>query len=188
MSLFCMLKPVKRQFEFNKFDEIGINLPPIFINFCKHFELGTKFEDLLQYKKDVDSTFNGFGGFFILHKGNEYQWDGCSTLDILYEENLLLFKEHGKAVYHCEEYFSGKLFCIGMLSSSAYLYVSTFGKTKDVIYIHDSADKGLTKVCENIFELCHLFEYKIPNYEYEYCDPAKLYKNWGEDFWRVREM
>ncbi|MEZ4906834.1 MAG: hypothetical protein R2771_04130 [Saprospiraceae bacterium] len=131
-----------------------------------------------------DNQIDGIGNFYFESGESEYQWDGFISLDELYEQYLQMLDINDRIVFHQEEYFDGKLFYIGMLSSSFYLYVGTYGEAQDKIYIHSTMD-GLFKVAENIFEFCHKFEYKV--FDYEFAETSKLYKNWGEDFWRVRE-
>lgn len=156
-SLFCFLKHSNEKFDYCKFERLGIILPDIFKSFCNNFELGTEYDSYYKYLSK-DNQLENLGNFYIKHNDSYYQWDGFIALEELYRQYLTMLELNGRIVYHQEEYFDGKLFYIGMLSSTLYLYIGTTGEAVDKMYIYN--DDGLFLIAENIFDLCHKFEYK----------------------------
>ena len=181
-SLFCFLEQSKSKFDFQKFENLGVFLPNTFKLFCNQFELGTKYGSLHNILS-LNGKVEDLGSYYIEYEESFYQWVGFISLDDLYQQYLKMIEINGRIVYHQEEYFDGKLFYIGTLDSSSSIFVGTTGDASDKIYIQNW--NGLFLIAENIFDLCHKFEYKV--FDFEFADTSKLYKNWGEDFWRVRE-
>ncbi|MBK7635202.1 MAG: hypothetical protein IPJ13_13680 [Saprospiraceae bacterium] len=85
-----------------------------------------------------------------------------------------------------QKYFSQKILYIGMMSSNYPLYLECEGKDKDQFFIDESTSDDISKlvIADNIFDLCKKFTFQI-NLS-ENINPSNLYKNWNEDFWRIK--
>lgn len=65
------------------------------------------------------------------------------------------------------------------------ILVGTQPQDQDQIILHNDEFDRFTKIADNIFEFSRNIELEVEFYEY-HVNHSKLYKNWGENFWRLK--
>ncbi|MCU0338138.1 MAG: hypothetical protein MUF12_09820 [Sediminibacterium sp.] len=183
-------------FNSQEFEEmIGFSLPPLYKAFLETFYMGSirpngKYDDGLQKEEFYSETFKNF---YSLYYVNNVIY---SSAPLFYkpEESISVFKEF---IDDAELFFEHGIFDafpIGFGNSvgGPILFVGIKEYNLDKIYVaRTDSRKGVwTFLANNIFEFIRGFE--IVEYTEEECKKYgftydKLYRNWGEDFWRVRE-
>lgn len=78
----------------------------------------------------------------------------------------------------------GKVIPVGISSTNAYLLLGIDATNKDQIYLQNPGKPNIL-LAENIFEFCKELKL-IPETNRWLPDLNILYRNWGEDFWRIR--
>lgn len=176
-------------------EKLKIKLPPIYKLFLESYYIGSRlasgqlWDEFKRQEMFVEKT----NKYYFINKNVNSAYNDDFTLnqphlciDIFQElsNDSDLFFEYG--VVDC--------FPIGAGYSvnSPGLFVGIMDYNLDKIYLENSGlRKGKwTFLANNIFEFIRGFE--IVEYTAEECRKYqftydKLYKNWGEDFWRVRE-
>ena len=171
-------------------------MPPLYRVFLETFYIGSirpsgRYEDGLQIDEFYSEKFINFYGLYYVN-------------NILYNEGAILTSpEVSLAVFNdivddYELFFEHSIvdcFPIGAGNgvNSPGLFVGIKEYNLDKIYLQNSGlRKGKwTLIAENIFEFIRGFE--IVEYTEEECKNKyrftydQLYRNWGENFWRVRE-
>jgi len=155
----------------------GITIPNLYRVFAQTFVLGENCisSDLFYHPKFNDNRYVSYFGYT---KKPEIEFSGFNTI-----ENSILFSieiENKDDI----EYLAIGYNTIGGIS------IGIKGDKKDVVFLYtpDGYPEEYTKLCDNIFEFMKGLE-EIVQPE-EYLDGVKysqLYKNWGDDIWRVRE-
>jgi len=166
----------------------NVELPPIYSSFIKLYQIG-KAQNMLAHvylderyneklgvarcvnEKYPDSVF--LGGLFLPEESIEIMSRIYSSDDSIYEQGLFLIGEDS--------------------SGHNFFMVGTEKTNKDQIFIESTdlsfpGGERITKLFDNIYQFMRSFliveiESGI-GYGVEY---SQLYKNWGEDFWRIRE-
>jgi len=115
------------------------------------------------------------------------------------DDDRVTFKNFGKTEESLEMYFSGNhywdelyeeggLLPIGSSQSSDIFALGFKGKRIDQIIMFDELHPdGLWKVSDNIFEFIRRLRLIELDSLYHSQQYSQLYKNWGEDLWRLRE-
>lgn len=159
--------------DFLLLEERGIFLPPLYKIFFSYFKPG-----------DLSILFN-------VEKGDEeiYQktpfltWastDLCpQVIDCLFTEEEIIFNDIESSDYIAIGYINVEVLLVGINSTN-----------KDEIFQHRfndriDSDPSFVKIAENIFEYVQTIE----EIETDFAKKNKhlLYKNWGENFWRLRK-
>ncbi len=157
----------------------GIALPPIFKSFYSIFEPYFAFEN---YRTSNSTELQSFTNLIYsslkldsyTHEHDEFVIDSFKELEELltfepsnkgYLKDLLFIANHG--------YWGGLMLGIGEHNC-------------DKIY-HNSDSKIVTFLANNIFELIQKMILVHQEIDEPWIDINNLYKNWGEDFWRIRE-
>lgn len=160
-----------------------IKLPIIFKTFFETYE--TDFNDLGNALVCLDEINNYKTPFY------NGQFAGREDSEVVLYN---LFKlsdiiKNMKAVYPLnDEIWQMEMIPIGECAFQSYLMVGVGKENQDKIYIENVTEKErVVYLSENIFEFFKNYiieadESYLPNG----ASFSKLYKNWGEDFWRVR--
>jgi hypothetical protein len=169
--------------EFEK--NTGIILPPILKIFFFNYDTVTssRIEDLLKvYDSKLDTDFSFVSSYFLLDPDNILFYNFFKLKDI---------KEVMEKVYSKDdEIWQKEMIPIGECAFQMYLMVGYGNENKDRIYIESvTEDVRIRYLCENIFDFFRNYIVEID----ENCLPDgvqidQLYKNWSEDFWRVRDL
>lgn len=157
----------------------GIELPPIYKSFISVFDPCFAH---IKVKKKGQENFQSF----------VYPFYSSSVLkDYTYDDDELSFDyfREVKEVLSSERSNEGYLKDLLFIAHHAYsggLLVGIGEHNKDQIF-HNTDSTIITYMADNIFELLQ----KMQLVQYDAEEPpvkiSKLYKNWGEDFWRYRE-
>lgn len=159
--------------------QFDIALPPIFKSFYTVFEpyFGVekyKMNDESEIKTFTSTIYSSLDLDNYTFEEDEFAFESFKSLPGLftfepsnkdYAKDMLFIANHG--------YWGGLMVGIGKENS-------------DKIF-HNSGTKVVTFIADNIFELLQkmiVVEHEIDG---SLIDTKKVYKNWGEDFWRVKE-
>jgi hypothetical protein len=79
--------------------------------------------------------------------------------------------------------------CIGETEWRFPLLIGISSSNIDKVYVYNMDDDRLEFLTENIFEYFFLFEFTFSTFNFpEGKQLSDLYKNWSEDFWRIRDL
>ncbi len=165
------------------------NIPPIFSLFLKHYKVG---EDFLATKyikhKNTERVLEKFIMFENeIIEGEEYY----ATIDYLFDYEKLL-DEFDKYDDRIENWNREGFVQIGLMYWGDVLLLGVGNNNKDEIWRYGNGliNTHICKLDNNIFDffsrLKSLLDLETLD-ELEIKDPSQLYRNWGDNFWRVRE-
>ncbi|MFC3812135.1 SMI1/KNR4 family protein [Lacihabitans lacunae] len=166
--------------------QLGFSLPPLYKFYIEHFKTGkgSFFNDFfLNSKRNEKYLLNT--PLYEPLKDNE-KW----FLSISYFDDIDKVANDWKSyLCHEKEWSKFKFLRIADIGQGGGLFVSTKNEDLDVIYqVVWDWEEPYFKVADNIFELVKSFV--LPDIKGILADnyhASKLYKNYEEDFWRVRE-
>jgi hypothetical protein len=178
-------KAHQKEINLGVLEEKIIMIPKIFKLFLEHFELGKDsliIDYLFDSKRDIQLPLNGYffkkgNGFY----GVEYFLGLSEILELLENDDSAIFNADGTA----------SLMRIAETTDSGGggFYLGLNGENADKIYKvswdgnSEEDDKKL--LAHNILEFISGFFSQRNTFNKVAFD--NLYKNWGEDFWRVKE-
>lgn len=152
-------------------EEYNIILPPIYRVFAEIFDLNKfkRAEFFLQNDKLIPFTMT-----YLSKEGNDISFDGFSKINDVFQ-------------YHDndDDWLEAGHLPIGGCSHGGAILLGTKGSEIDKIILQDMAG-DLHELSENIFDFAKDISYCIYEDNLEKINLNDLYKNWGEDFWRVR--
>lgn len=159
--------------------------PPIYKIFMETFDIG---EDKLKtVSVYIDSEDDVYPICSLEFKGN------CEEYIGLY--HLLSIKESIEYMTNAfdtdDEIHNMKLVPFGVCFANMVLMVGIGDKNEDKLYIENTShfknDKRFLFVADNVFQFVHgLYLKEIDLTPYGINDYSDLYKNWNEDFWRIK--
>jgi hypothetical protein len=167
-------------------NQLGFSLPPLYKLFIENFEIGKNSfvnDVFLNTKRNENYLLNA--PLYEPLKDNE-KW----FLSISYFDDINKVVNDWKS-YLCyeKEWLEYRFLRIADIGQGGGLFVSTKDEYLDEIYqVVWDWEEPYFKVADNIFELVKGFVMPdltgiiADNYQ-----TSQLYKNYGEDFWRVRE-
>ncbi len=156
-----------------------ITLPPIYRSFI------TVFQPCFAHIKYKFNNKEGYGSFVVpiyssIEKDSYTSDDDEFSFDFFKEpEEVLSFQRSN------EGYLKDFLF-IANHGYSGGLLVGIGESNKDKIF-HNTDSSIIEYIAENIFELIQKMHLAKYDFESPPIDEKNLYKNWGEDFWRIKE-
>lgn len=163
-------------------------LPDTFRSFVKTFKLGY---EMINFSKVL---LNGRLDFFVALKmfdkhlisGEEY----TATIDRIFDLPELLY-EYNQYTKQSDNWHLLGFMKIGFLFHGDVLLLGMQESNKGEIWRYGNGllNTVYNKLDDNIFEFMSRLEEEIDENQLEYLgiNTNQLYKNWGEDFWRVRE-
>ena len=171
-------RPINEDLDIEALEEsYSIKLPPLYRIFVETFVLG---EDLIQSDRYISSNGSKFhASYFVYEVDLEVMFGGFNDLN-----KVLSLKDE------VEEWSSNGYLPIGYCGFNGGILLGTNGEDKDKIILHDfDGEVEFRPIANNIFKFVRGLVLK-PIDEIHLKDNAKfdqLYKNWGEEFWRIRE-
>lgn len=171
-----------REFE----NYFGYDLPPIYKIFQSQFNVGR--DSLKKVEVYIENAERKFNIAELSYSGEYSSFIGLYNLLSL-EESISSMKNS----YSPEDEINRMGYAmIGECISNISLLLGLKNENRDQIYLEDtnifpSGDR-IVFVSNNIFEFVQCLSLvEKENVGYGIKDYSFLYKNWGEDFWRVRE-
>ncbi len=157
----------------------GIKLPPIFKSFYTVFQpyflmekyKASKGEEFKQFTKLIYSSLELET---YTHEEDEFGLDSFKDL-----EEMLSFEPSNK------DHLKDLLF-IGNHGYWGGIMVGIGSNNADKIF-SNTGPKPVKYVANNIFELIHKMVIVHDEIDEPWIDKSKLYKNWGEQYWRVNK-
>ena len=171
------IRQIKDSIDIGKIEaDYSIKLPPLYRIFVETFVLG---EDLIRSDKYMSSNGSLFhASYFVYEINKEMMFGGFNDLD-----KTLSLKDE------VEEWSSNGYLPIGYCGFNGGIVLGTEGDKADQIILHDfDGETEFTQIADNIFEFVRglVLESVDENHLKDNAKFDQLYKNWGEDFWRVR--
>lgn len=167
-------------------DKLGFSLPPLYKFFIELFEIGSKspFKCDMYYDNNLKEQYYATGVIYEPLKDNE-KW----FLSVSYFDDVDKVVNDWKSyLCHEREWSEFKFLRIAGIGQGGGLFVSTRSEDLDVIYqVVWDWEEPYFKVADNIFEFMKGFVEYMPETLQTGIKKSQLYKNYGEDFWRVRE-
>lgn len=155
----------------------GITLPPIYRTFISVFK-----PNFADHKVKMNGDFRSFlVPFYSSLNLNEYS----SEDDEMALENFKRPEEALTFLRSKEDYVKDYLF-IANHGYAGGLLVGIADHNQDQIF-HSVDTEEIEFIAGNIFEFLHRMQLVQFDFEAPSVNTSKLYKKWGEDFWRVKE-
>lgn len=153
----------------------NIQLPPIFKLFIETFELDYEKIERDKLIKEGEK-FPYYLSDFIYEPDKNINFAGFNSI-----ETIIKIKEDD------EDWVKNKYLPIGYCSFNGGLLVGTIGENIDKIILHDYEREPYFRVIANdIFEFVKGLVLLPHKWYIEKFGITNIYKNWGEDFWRIR--
>ena len=160
-------------------EKYNLNLPPIYRSFISVFKPYFAHQKV---KTGDDERFQSFiVPFYSSCKQESYNIDD----DELAFESFKDIEELFKFERSNEGYLKDLLF-IANHGYSGGLLVGIGKDNKDQIF-HNTDSTVITFMANNIFELIHKIELVECDFDTPPINTSSLYKNWGEEFWRIKK-
>lgn len=157
----------------------GIVLPPIYKSFI------SVFKPYFAHQKIKTSEEGNYQSFIVPIYTSVPSESMCSDDDELAFES---FKEVDE-LFTFEPSNKGYLTDLLFIANHGYsggLLLGIGAHNKDQIF-HVTDSTVVNFMANNIFELIHKFALIQYDFDTPHVDTNKLYKNWGEEFWRIKE-
>ncbi len=174
---------VKREIEIFE-RKMGISIPPVYKIFYESFEVGEDSLLQIEYYKDPEAE----NGKTLLFRGMDFspKPNFFPPIDYFFDLNAIQVVLDN---YSHEDFILEKLLPIVKMSNDIVVAVSYENDTQDqIIVVNTFLDKNEGKhsiIADNIFHFLRGVE--IFDEDSEAFIYNKLYQNWNEDFWRIRE-
>ena len=151
----------------------NITLPPLYKIFIKSFIIGDN--NILCEKTILDSAYKNAFTYFIYEPNPDIIFSGFNEI------------EKALGIRHLDDTWMEKKYLpIGYCGFNGGVLLGTTESDKDKIIIEMvDLEPRFSILAENIFEFVRGLVL-VSNSKVD-IDKTKLYKNWGEDFWRIRE-
>jgi hypothetical protein len=163
--------------------QFKLTLPPIYKLFCQVFELSRfKFE---MYSESGDGQdLNYCSQVYYKPKGKYEDNIGITGLDNI----ETVFNNWKKMIGYGEDDKKSNLLRIAGIGRGGAIFVGYGKQNLDEIILHLwEEDPGYEKLANNIFDFVNdIVSEPLSEEDYPEINYSDLYKNWGEDFWRVR--
>ncbi len=162
--------------------DLLLKLPPILCVFFQTFEFENSIKgELVYYKESISSLSSFMEGYF------------------LFEEDIAFYRffqieeivKNMRIVYNKEdEIWDKQVIAIAECAFQGFLLIGVGNANKDKVYIEYATETPrITYLCENILDFFRNYIVKPDaiSMQRNKFQLSQLYRNWGEDFWRVRE-
>lgn len=160
-------------------EQYGIQLPPIYRSFISVFKPG--FAHIKAKKTDREGYLSFLFPIYSSYELEEYTIDD----DELGLESFKEVEEVFDFPPSNEGYLKGYLF-IANHGFFGGLLVGIEEENKDKIFLSTDSTV-ITFMANNIFEFIQKIKLVEYNFDTPGVDTSRLYKNWGEDFWRAKD-
>ncbi len=180
MKGLSFLESQKTYIDFKHYENIiGMEIPPMMKLFYQSFDFSKSFSIPEFYHPIYESKYYIGDLVFEQLKKWPITLDKIDTLDEI--TNNWEIKKNEK------DWYTNHLLRIAQIDIGGGIYIGMQNELKDnvILDIWDSEERNIP-ISNNIFDFFNGLELILNEeslYGYKY---SQLYKNWGEDFWRVR--
>jgi hypothetical protein len=155
-----------------------LTLPPKYRLFCEIFILGDESLIIDQYTASGNANDLRHCSFYTYAPNREVRFAGFNALEKVFEYSQ-----------NVDEWIDKKLLPIGHVGFNGAILLGTQASEQDKVVLHDfDRSPEYTILADDIFQFMKGVVLE-PISEADLVKGAtfsRLYKNWGEDFWRVR--
>jgi hypothetical protein len=190
-ALECLnVRPLSSTFDCKRYEDNNhFPLPPIYKAFLNTYYIGS--EGLIEGEKVFNTFFNsinGFGSFVYEPAPNVIVYNFIDIFQVSFLRNYMLDKSDKileMSLIPIAECFGQELLMVGYGEENQDKIFWERNKPLD----YEGEEPRLILLCENIFEFLRglVWEPNIDRFPRNLKHTSQLYRNWGEDFWRVRE-
>jgi hypothetical protein len=166
--------------EINSFEATtGIKLPPIYREFYRIFNLDAFKEGVML--KFLYPSNNNIGYFTVSNFNHN---DSFVLYNFFSLNDAILYAER---VYSDEDLLKKEcIYPIGECFNQGALMIGYGNKNADSIFVeYAHEEQRVFKLADSIFDFLSMYNVE-PNMD-RFPNLNQLYKNWGEDFWRIRD-
>ena len=175
-----LLKLNKEELEYS-----STTIPQSYLNFANKYQLGEgSFNNEIVRKTDIDFEIP-LTNVVVSIENFEIELDYFYTI-----EHVHLLISRGEYENDPSANYSFVKIAALNFPSNSNLYLSLTENLKNEIYIGWYTLNNVEKfsmLSKDIIELAHQLKSKINRYQVNEKTSSLLYKNWGENFWRIRE-
>lgn len=156
----------------------GVKLPPKYTFFVNTFEVG---------KSNNDIAYETINNVKQYCAGVSYFSDNISDEEVMFA-NFQTVESTISNYDADDDWLENGYLPIGTCGHGGSILLGTKGTTSDCVFLEDNTQEVI-KLNENIFDFVRsLVLLSIPQEELiENIKYNQLYKNWGEDFWRIKK-
>ncbi|MFK7933879.1 MAG: hypothetical protein AB8G22_10235 [Saprospiraceae bacterium] len=164
----------------------GLALPPKYSVFCTQFKLGIDFMKgsalYMSEKICINDSLRSFFSGGLNHPKLKDLFIGFYGLEDALEHHFSqVNNQHSMLTIH-------ELFPIGSCDGQADICVGISKKNIDKIYFVEHEFQEIEEIYVDVFSLVNDFTMGFHKWFKESnISPNQLYKNWDEDFWRIRQ-
>lgn len=195
-NLLPILEFRDQKLDLDKYEkELGFTFPPIYKAFLSNFKPEPKKQ--YAYLKRTGNEKNFINDDFRLISSLSYSSSGKSPIALEDDElGFIAFKSIESLLEFCvpEEEGMEDMIYISDHGSSDVLLLGIGNHNQDKIFLYSEIDNDwITYFSKNVFDFlfkCQIVESHFDRHYYGHIreiESDRLYKNWGEDFWRMRE-
>jgi hypothetical protein len=181
MNLLNMLKVRKEFSNRNSLQVDQYEIPPLYGFFHNIFDLNNLQYLAVNFMYN-NSSLDGLELFFLKLDNIKLQIISIFSIDELLNDFNAYLKDE-------ELYLNNRLVRIGLHEFGGGIYLGCDPmKNFDQVFIYFWDDQKLIKCANNIFEFIAMINSEIDQYQIDKIigNPSNLYKNWNEDFWRIK--
>jgi len=180
MNLLNKIPKRKEKLELNSYN---VELSPIYSDFIRTYQTSKEIKLDEKYYSPKHAKYKSIGGYsFYIENEDDY----IEIYELFSIEEMQTV--YGR-VYEDDPEINGmNLYPIGSGSMDTMIFVGVGDDNKDEIFLERTSSPRILKVSNNIFDFIinlHFIELEeifLSPYKY-----SQLYKNWGEDFWSVKD-
>ena len=162
--------------------ELSLKLPPILSAFFQTFEFENSIKgELVYYKESISSLSSFMEGYFLFEEDIAF-YNFFQIEEIAKNMHIVYNKE--------DEIWDKQVIAIAECAFQGFLLIGVGNTNKDEVYIEYATETPrITYLCGNILDFFRHYIVKpdAMSMQRNKFRLSQLYRNWGEDFWRVRE-
>ncbi len=179
-----LIKANSELLDIQKLEEMNnLVLPPVYRMFASYFRL-----DEFGYEKYFSSKYSDYfqlTGVYYEPKGLEENNIGITGLYSIEK----VFEHYKNLQGYTDDDIEKKLIKIADIGYGGGIFIGTEGDNTDSIFLHSwDREPQYELLARNIFKfLQSIKQIELPEEDLIETKYSQLYKNYGEDFWRIRE-
>lgn len=181
---FLSIRSTQTQPDWGKLLEFIQEIPPIYRSFCNCYVPDSYAnEDIspFRYYNSKYSIISNFGEYSTVFNGQSIELSNLFDLDLVANQIEVLNNSDDEI----DNQLLNGLIPIGITHQNAYLLLGTAHYNRDKVYLQNIGEENVG-LANDILDFCKNI-YAFPKVSPRMPDHNVLYRNWNEDFWRIRE-